>query len=301
MKSVCVLMSTYNGEKYIKEQLESILKQKNVSMKIIVRDDGSKDNTINILKEYEEQGKINFYKGENLKPAFSFMDLLYNAPEMDFYAFADQDDVWLEEKLFAAIKKMEKNEHKETVYFSNVELVDENLNIIMVNNNRVRNNLGEAFAHSPAIGCTMVINNKMRKKIIEKNIDGLQIGLHDSWIYRVALSIGANIVYDENYYIKYRQHQNNVVGLSKKKSFTNKIRDIFRKRNKFKSYVAKNILELYSNDILEKNIKILKKLSKMTSSNNFIDKLKIILDKRYFSSSIKSNLEFFYDIIMGRG
>ena len=96
-KKVLILLSTYNGERYIKEQIESLLKQENVKVSILVRDDGSTDGTINILNEYQKQGKLKWYTGENLKPAKSFMNLVENAPEYEYYAFCDQDDVWLKD------------------------------------------------------------------------------------------------------------------------------------------------------------------------------------------------------------
>ncbi|MBQ4399872.1 MAG: glycosyltransferase, partial [Alphaproteobacteria bacterium] len=106
MDNVLVLMSTYNGEKYLKTQLDSILAQQGVNVQILVRDDGSSDGTLPILQAYAAQGKLTYYTGPNLKPAKSFMDLIYNAPQADFYAFADQDDYWLPEKLICAVNKL---------------------------------------------------------------------------------------------------------------------------------------------------------------------------------------------------
>ncbi len=94
MDSIVVLMSTYNGEKYIREQLDSIFNQEGIDVKVVVRDDGSKDTTHAILDEYKKTHELVWYTGENLKSARSFMDLIYQAPESDYYAFADQDDYW---------------------------------------------------------------------------------------------------------------------------------------------------------------------------------------------------------------
>ena len=79
MKKVRVLMSTYNGQKYLTEQINSILSQKGVDVEILVRDDGSTDGTIHILNEYRSQGKIDWYSGKNLRSAKSFMNLLKNS------------------------------------------------------------------------------------------------------------------------------------------------------------------------------------------------------------------------------
>lgn len=103
-QNILVLMSTFNGEKFIREQIESILAQENVNIKLLVRDDGSTDKTLDILNEYKNKGKLNYYIGKNLGPQLSFMHLLQNAPYCEYYAFADQDDVWLKDKLSTAIK-----------------------------------------------------------------------------------------------------------------------------------------------------------------------------------------------------
>ena len=84
MENVCILMSTYNGEKYLKEQIESLKTQQGVSVSILVRDDGSTDSTKQILEYYKNQGVLDWYTGENLKSARSFLDLVYRAPDSEY-------------------------------------------------------------------------------------------------------------------------------------------------------------------------------------------------------------------------
>ena len=108
MKKIIVLMSTYNGEKYLQVQLDSILSQENVDLELLVRDDGSTDSTKTILERYQSEGKLTWYSGKNKKPAYSFFDLLGKCKDADYYAFADQDDFWHEDKLINAIKRLEK-------------------------------------------------------------------------------------------------------------------------------------------------------------------------------------------------
>ena len=127
MKKVQVLLSTYNGEKYLKEQIESILKQKEVDKKLIVRDDGSSDSTIKILEEISNKNKkIIFYKGKNIGPARSFMELLKKSEEADYYSFADQDDIWEENKIISAINKLN-NINEPELYLSALGIVNESL------------------------------------------------------------------------------------------------------------------------------------------------------------------------------
>lgn len=211
MEKVQVLLSTYNGEKYIKEQIESILNQKEVEVSLLIRDDGSTDKTIEIIQNLTSKNKnITFYKGENLGPARSFMDLLNKSEEVNYYAFADQDDVWKPKKIISAINMLKEKEDKPSLYISALEIVDENLNFVGIK--KVNGNFtfeGEIIRNF-ATGCTQVLNKKLRDII--KNYNPSYIIMHDSWITRVCYAIGGNVVIDENTYIKYRQHSNNVMG-----------------------------------------------------------------------------------------
>ena len=124
---VAVLMSTYNGENYMKEQIESILNQRgNFELDLWVRDDGSTDATKKILMQYEIEKKLHWYEGRNLKPALSFMDLIKHCENYDYYAFADQDDYWMPDKLLTGIMQI-KDIKTPSLYCSNAELVDDNL------------------------------------------------------------------------------------------------------------------------------------------------------------------------------
>ena len=86
MNEICVLMSSYNGEHYIRAQIDSILRQKSCRIHLHVRDDGSSDHTVDILKEYENKGVLTLHQGPNLGPAFSFLQLLKETPGFPWYA-----------------------------------------------------------------------------------------------------------------------------------------------------------------------------------------------------------------------
>lgn len=127
---ITVLMSSYNGERYIREQIDSILHQQEVNIKLFVRDDGSTDGTLQILQEYQEAGLLNFYTGKNLKPARSFMQLLKDAPQADYYAFSDQDDYWKPTKLNQAIKRLKLSTNTPALYFCQTQLADKDLKLL---------------------------------------------------------------------------------------------------------------------------------------------------------------------------
>lgn len=211
MDKVQVLLSTYNGEKYIKEQIESILEQEEVQISLLIRDDGSCDKTVEIVEKLIKENKnITFYQGRNIGPARSFMDLVTKSGEFDYYAFADQDDVWKSKKLISAIHMLKNKKDTPSLYMSALEIVDENLNLVEIK--KVSGNFcleGELIKNF-ATGCTQVFNKKLCDII--KSYNPSYLIMHDSWITRVCYAIGGNVIIDENAYIQYRQHVNNVLG-----------------------------------------------------------------------------------------
>lgn len=218
MKTVAVLMSTYNGEKYITEQIESILRQQKVQVQLVVRDDGSSDQTLFILRDYEAKGKLTLLTGENLGVGNSFMTLLYEAPEADYYAFADQDDIWLEEKLDVAIRAIDEKGGP-VLYCSNQMLVDQNATQLGLRYEKQPFiTLFQVIDRNVLCGCTMVMNHSMaalmRAEGRRPSSELLKKRLHDSWLMQAGNCIGS-VIYDEDSYILYRQHGQNVVGVEK--------------------------------------------------------------------------------------
>lgn len=208
-----ILLSTYNGEKYLREQLNSLLKQTGVDVNIFVRDDGSSDGTQLILKDYSDKGMIVWYTGPNLKPAMSFLNLLKNAPQSDYYALCDQDDIWLTDKLEVAIKKLRSS--RSDLYYSSFSTVDKDGKTIQenVNYHSHGDTLGAALVDLSVTGCTMVFTHKLLETV--NNCNPRIIMMHDSWIYKVALCMGYDVIFDETSHIHYRQHSNNVIGAHK--------------------------------------------------------------------------------------
>ncbi len=206
---VLVLLSTYNGEKYLEEQLDSIFKQKDVKVDILVRDDGSTDSTHKILNNWQAKGKLKWYTGENLKPAKSFINLIMNAPKAEYYAFCDQDDVWLENKLSVGITALE--HQGADLYYSSYTVVDKNLNILEEDRQKpIMKTLGQAAVYASVTGCTMVFTRKLLN--FAKMYKPENIMMHDSWLFKIALATECEIVYDNCSHILYRQHGNNAVG-----------------------------------------------------------------------------------------
>lgn len=214
MKKVQVLLSTYNGGKYLEEQLESILKQDYPDISVLIRDDGSSDHTLNIIKKYVEyDSRISYYSGVNIGVINSFFDLMKNADiTADYFAFSDQDDVWKPNKISKAIVKLEGNHQDPILYCSDTELVNEELDPIKshIKKARITPGFGNALVENVCVGCTCVFNLKLLE-LVKNHIPDYTI-MHDWWLYLSASAFG-KVVYDENAYILYRQHSGNVMGM----------------------------------------------------------------------------------------
>lgn len=250
MYSITVLMSTFNGEKYIKEQIDSLLKQKNVEINIFVRDDGSTDSTVDILNEYQNKNILKWYTGENLRPAKSFMNLIMNAPECDYYAFCDQDDVWNEDKLERAVKALESQGDTAVprLYCSNYQLVDAKLNDLPDNGHVSTITFEASLVSSCCTGCTCVFNKSLLQ-ILKKGTPNI-IVMHDDWVHKVCLAVGGTVYYDEYRSLKYRQHGGNVDGgVHGIKQKITQIMKRMRNHDRIRSEQLKEIVRLYADDI----------------------------------------------------
>ena len=243
---VAVLLSAYNGEKYIKEQVDSILNQKSVDVHLIVRIDGSSDTTFDILKNYKN---ITVLNEQNVGLAQSFMNLVkFAGLDYDFYCFADQDDIWLDNKIINGCKKISETDLP-VLYSSNQTLVNQNGEFISTRySNEVNVSYKQILCNNLISGCTMVWNKALQSLLLKHlpSKELLDKRIHDVWVGMVAACCG-QVIYDSNSYILYRQHENNVVGVKK----GNRFKAIMKKfkNNKTRngrSFLAYEILKGYS-------------------------------------------------------
>lgn len=291
---VTVLMSTFNGDKYLRDQIESILGQEGVNVNLIVRDDGSTDNTIAVLNDYSNKGLLKWYSGENFGAAKSFFDLLDVSPESDYYAFSDQDDVWIKEKLRIAISKIKKiNDKLPILYTANYTLVDQNLKTIDVD---IRHMTTTTFANSIVCscctGCTMVFNKYLRN-LIRDNKKPDKFYMHDDWIHKVCLAVGGKVLFDKHSVLFYRQHGDNVDGGIH--SFRDKLNKVIADKinnNGLMSSQFKELLNIYGEMMTSENKKLLIKALK-EGKGNFIQRILLAFDKKFrITSNVKLNNEF---------
>lgn len=250
-EEIIVLLSSYNGEKYIEEQIETILAQEGVVVKLFVRDDGSNDRTPQILERYKKEGKLDYYVGENLGWRNSFMRLVVDAPDGDYYAFADQDDHWLPEKLKKAVECMKTMPRGPQLYNSNGSLWKDGEIVGKVSTIKPELNRFARFINPLGQGSTQVFNRDMQL-LVKKHIPQIEVP-HDAWFARLAILLGG-YHYDYNSYILYRQHDNNQIGAdtnSKERLHTRFKKYASISKLHYLDIVAKEMIKCYG-DIMDK-------------------------------------------------
>lgn len=212
MEKVFVLLSTYNGEKFLSRQLDSILGQSGVDVHLMVRDDGSTDNTVALLKRYaRENSNMSVFLGENVGYIKSFMWLVNNCPCVSkaYYAFSDQDDFWLPEKLLSAVEMLQQTDSSlPACYYSDLDVVDAEENFIRKANaweGKIDKYMLSVFIGIR--GCTMVYNDALQRLLAPIQVG--EISGHDTYVALVAFWLGT-VVYDNRSYILYRQTGSNL-------------------------------------------------------------------------------------------
>lgn len=307
---VALLMATYNGEKYIKEQIESILKQTYQNFVLYIRDDNSTDGTLQIIDEYVKEYPEKIVKVEDDRIAKgacnNFMYLLeyvYKLNKFDMFMFSDQDDVWLEDKVSITIEEYNRINNKEQpiLIHTDLNVVDAQLNIInesflnYSNLNGRYKELNNYLIQNNVTGCTTFINKKLVELV---KFDIKDICMHD-WYFALIASAFGQVIFIDKATIKYRQHGKNVLGAKKIKG----IKGIYNKlvkNNTIKEDLnkifeqAESFKKTYYNDLNEERKKTIEDFCKIRNTNKF-SKIKIIIKNKFYKhGKIRVIGEFVY-------
>lgn len=214
MFHVIVVLSTFNGEKFLTSQLDSILHQQSVQVSLLIRDDGSTDGTKNILQRYAQNNdNVSVRYEHNVGVIKSFLDLLQHIPEQaEFIAFSDQDDIWQSDKLAIASKQLAQKQGA-ALYSSCYSAIDEYDQPLWQSSPPPRNiSFSNAIVQNITTGCTIVFNRKLLELLKVHQLNSNHIIMHDWWVYLVATCFG-DVYYDSTPLVNYRQHGGNVVGV----------------------------------------------------------------------------------------
>lgn len=302
MEKVDILLATYNGEKYIREQLDSILNQTHKEFRLLISDDGSTDETRNILNEYKaKDDRIEIFMQEKNLGVVKNFEFLLKKVDAKYYMFSDQDDIWKKEKIEKSLEKIK--EGFDLVY-SDLEVVDENLNVTYKSYWKLKgiykkikkyNNFQSLYLNNFITGCTII----SKKELIDSFMplpNTSKFVLHDYWI-SLVISQNGKIAYIEEPLIKYRQHKNNKVG-SKKKSdelkSIDEIRGLFIqvKKEHFKVFIE-NENKFKSEKLKELNKKALKYYEMLEKKKNINFKGWILFFKLYRYEGLNYTLQNF--------
>jgi len=244
---IAILLATYNGEKYLDEQLRSISEQTYSDYVVYVHDDGSTDKTVDILFKWKEvfKDKLVIVKGCKTNSAKNNFFYLLSKVEADYYMFSDQDDVWNKDKIEKSIKTIKEYKNLPILVHSDLEVVDEDLNIICDRFSKYQNlnmkdmSLNKLLVHNSITGSTMLFNKELRDLALkDKDVDN--IIMHDWWIGLIASQYG-KIIYIDEALNKYRQHHTNVYGAISYNSFSFIIRRIKQIKNVKKMFIDTQI------------------------------------------------------------
>lgn len=230
MRDTAILLATYNGERYLRQQLDSLFGQTSQNFRLVIHDDGSTDSTVEIINEYRDKypDRIEIFYGNSCGgPKENFL-WMFGRVEADYYLFCDQDDVWFPEKFERSIEALEEAEgtiHYEgdeiqpVCVFTDMTVVDENLNNLSDSFIRYIGRLPSNTAYTqilidnPAAGCTMCFNRQLRDLVVQlvPSLDMNNIPMHDVLILEIAAIMGKVVAIDEPL-AYYRQTGHNTMG-----------------------------------------------------------------------------------------
>lgn len=208
---VVVLMSTYQGERFVREQLRSILSQLSPQGRVIVRDDGSSDRTADEITAVDDP-RVTLIRGTNVGFGRSFLTLLAQVPpDADMVMFSDQDDVWLPGKIDRAWRHLRELGNRVGLYGGAQMLTDAALRPLHPTPPWPRGpSLANALTENIITGCTAALNRPAVELLQRAGVpDGVHF--HDWWFYLVVSCFGT-VVYDDQPALLYRQHGSNVIG-----------------------------------------------------------------------------------------
>ena len=269
---ITIIMAVYNGEKYLKEQLESFARQDYKEWRLIVHDDGSSDNSVQLIKDFASSvaNEVLVYINQPAcgSAKVNFAGLLNDALDAGYIMFADQDDVWKEDKLSASMDKMRRLERKygsstPLLVHSDLEVAGENMGIIagsMFSYSNIRRNatLEQLLLQNNVTGCTMLCNKALCNGIAPFVADERVI-MHDYFAALYAKVFGKTAFIDKAL-VSYRQHGDNSVGAKAAKNPVYLLKRLNNGKKAYKEAVAASVkqawyfLDVYSGQMAEQSL-----------------------------------------------
>lgn len=302
-ETIDILLATYNGEKYLKEQIESILNQTYTNLKLIIADDGSTDKTVDILKEYEKNdNRIELHLQKSNQGYIKNFEYLLKQVKHEIYMLSDQDDIWLPKKVEKTYEQLKKQDAD--LVFGDLEVVNEKLETIFpsFNDYMKLSRKIKKYIHTNQInylyncvtGCTIMAKKEGIKNLLPLPAKSKYVA-HDHWL-GIITSLQGKLAYMPEKYIQYRQHGNNEIGTNKiSHQFTKleEVRNLFIevKLGVFGTYVEH--ADKFSEKLQKQNQKAYQYFKKIASKKNFNFKGWGIFHQLYKTETIVYYIENF--------
>jgi glycosyltransferase involved in cell wall biosynthesis len=292
---VSVLLCTYDGQRYLADQLQSIASQAHKDWKLWVSDDASRDDTHKIVDEFQrELGKdrVALLRGPTRGFAANFLSLACK-PEVasDYYAYSDQDDIWEADKLHRAVDWL-RTIPRETpaLYCSRTRLVDaSNRHIGFSPLFSKAPSFANAIVQNIGGGNTMVFNEAARRLLCEAGND-VTVVSHDWWAYIVVTGCGGEVFYDSQPSVRYRQHGENLVGRNTgMKARLTRIRMLWQGRFRLWHDVNITALQRLRSELTPENRKVLDTFA-MARNAPLADRLMGLLRSGVYRQTLAGNI-----------
>ncbi len=316
-QTTAILLAAYNGETYLREQLDSILNQTYKDWTLFVNDDGSSDGTPDILRQYQAQYPDRIILSQNVSARHgataNFADLFAKVSGYDYYAFCDQDDRWEPEKLSQMIDFLngqQKSYDGPLLAYCTMRITDQDMNPVCGSLEEYTHTaLGSSRHYLKLLlanyvpGCAMVFNAKL-KRLVSSYPE--EIDLHDWWILLLCAAFGRIVHKDDTPLSNYRQHSNNALGVANTRSTLVRILDnlrpsVFRKHlasltncRRQAAAQAEALLRLYGNRLSPEQKEQARKILSLLTSRNPVKSVICGLKYPYLGNSLYERFTFWW-------
>lgn len=300
MVKVTVVMSTYNGGKYLERQLDSIFAQVEVDVQVYVRDDGSTDNTLDVIERYQKEKqpeRLTFSFEENCGWQRSFLKALVSAPEAEYYAFSDQDDIWFPEKLYRCVEELEKHDSiKPLMIHHDRKRVDAYLNPLpdtAIKLDRPLNYQHAVIAEMQ--GCAMVFN-KATKDLVCRYMPKVKVP-HDQWVNTLCYYFGEIYSINEPLFYHIQYGCNTSTAGNARGGQIHRLKTMLAGKNVYDN-VADDLLTGYGELLSNKQRKFLIRLHDY--KHNFYYRLRLLLSPKFRRTSKLGTIGLKMAILLGK-
>lgn len=298
---IAIAMSVFNGEKYIVDQIESILSQRGVVVRLYIRDDGSTDSTYALIEGgYSGDDRVKFYQGENMGACQSFLDVIFHydaIKEYEYLGFSDADDVWVSSKLQRSVDALEIMKNGAAGVVTKLDIVDENLDFISVSKTPPRGlNFENSLIETVASGASILLNKSASKILMEYRPK--KAVMHDAWVYMLVSAFG-EWSYLDFPSIKYRQHGGNVFGAGH--SLAEKLKARMLRVNRRSPYYAQacEFKKVFGERLSKQK---LQSISRYCSyRENYFARIRYAVYPSVSFQTMKANMFFRFLVLLGKG